>query len=944
MGSDHGAPLFERERELHALKGAVNLASEAKGSLLIVEGPAGIGKTRVLAEAAKLGESAGFLLRDARGGETEREMPFGVVRQLFEPLIERASEEDRSAWLSGSAHHALTALGRLDPDTPDVAVDAFAPINGLYWLTANLSDDQPVLLIVDDAQWSDSDSLRFIAFLARRLADLPVSVVMGVRTGEAGEPADLNALRLESEVLQLQPLSAPSVHELITRRVGRSPSDEFSTTCASVTAGNPFLVVEILRELGSPGGKLDSDAAKSIADLVPDNVTRSVLLRLGRFGDDAIALARAIAVLGRAPQLRTAAQLAGIEEGLALSLCDRLRDAEILAPGMPLEFVHPLVRRAVYRDYSEGQRSASHRRASEILSSTGAGALDVAAHLLMCTPNGDQWVATSLQEAALVASREGGYSSAASYLERALREPPEDPVPALYALGVALMEAEPYRAPQVLADALEGVEDPRFRVEVLRRLASATLAMGSLLESADRCDQAIEVVSGADRDLTLALEAQRYFMRLAAVGFDARDSKRIEAVASELDGVTPGERIARQGLAILRFSEPASVEEVIGLALPFPEAPWEIGGIPSPLPLAAAKLLAWSGRWEDARAELMGWLEIAEADGSLIFVSVASSWLSEVDRLCGRLSDAEARAQTAWEIAESAGPFSSFGWSARMNLAATLVARGDLDRYDQLMGDLDLSAGPLEVPLNPWPLEIRAHLNLARGDLESALADFLALGAGLERMGLFNPVYPPWRQEATELLARLGRKVEAEEIIRVAEERARRFGSPQAIGSVLRARALIEPRDHSIETLRASVAAFDAHGPPTELARSLIELGAAFRRDGQRTEAREPLRHALELAVDCGADGLEKRAREELAAAGSRPRGVVRTGVASLTASEARTAALAADGLNNNEIAERLFVTRRTVETHLTHAYEKLGIKGRRELAEALSQGAPHTP
>ena len=161
---------------------------------------------------------------------------------------------------------------------------------------------------------------------------------------------------------------------------------------------------------------------------------------------------------------------------------------------------------------------------------------------------------------------------------------------------------------------------------------------------------------------------------------------------------------------------------------------------------------------------------------------------------------------------------------------------------------------------------------------------------------------------------------------------------------MLRARASIEPRARAIETLHESVAALERNGPPHELAHSCLELGAALRRDGQRSESREPLRRALEIARLSGADGIEGRAREELAAAGSRPRNVVRTGVDALTASELRTAKLAADGLGNVEIAQRLFVTRKTVEKHLGNAYMKLEIGSRKELPAALAASSAEGP
>lgn len=936
-GNERTGPLLERQHELGMLREAIASASDGRGSVVLVEGPAGIGKTRLLAAAASAASDAAFLVRQARGGEIERDMPFGLVRQLFEPLIERATEEELAVWFVGSARQSLAALGRLDADVGEI--DVLTAVNGLYWFVANLAEARPILMIMDDAHWSDVDSLRFVSFLARRITDLPVCVVLGARTGEADEPSDLNALRLECATVRPGPLTASSVHELIAIRTGQSPTAGFSAACASVTGGNPFLIVEMLRELGSLGAELDAAAIEWISKLAPENVARSVLFRLGRFGEEAVALARAIAVLGRAPQLRHAARLARLDDDVAATLCDRLRDAEILAPGLPLDFVHPVVRQAIYQEESEARRSATHRRAAEVLSSTGARPVDVASHLLACAPNGDEWVVDRLRAAAEVAMKEAGYASAVKYLERALKEPPADPTPLLLLSGSALVEVDPFRAPIVLREAVDRAPDAEVRLEALRQLVWAHLSTGNLFDAANTCDEALVVAGGRDGDVRLALEAQRFFMRSAAQGIDRNMAEEMARIAAGLSGRTPGERVVRQAHAIARFMECAPVEEVVGLCLPFPDPPWEIGGGASPVPFAAAKLLAWSGRGEVARLEIMRWVDVVTEQGRPISVSVANSFLAEIERLTGQLADSESSARTAWDIAKAAPRFTSFGWSSWMNLAATLLARGDLEAFDHLIGEFELSAGPLEVPLNPWPIEIRAQLRAIRGQLELAVEDYLALGSTLEdQIGWLNPLYPPWRQEATEALAALGRNNEARQLIAVAEKRTVVVGSSQGMATVLRARSFTETRTRAIESLRQSVSLLDAHGPPHELARSLVELGSALRRNGERSESKEPLKVALETAHRCGARGIERRAREGLRAVGSRPRRAARTGVAALTAAELKIARLAGGGLNNREIAERLFVTRRTVETHLTHVYEKLGISGRGELAASLTE------
>ena len=229
-------------------------------------------------------------------------------------LLARCSDEERARLLSGSASLALGALGRTDPERPNPSSDPLAPIHGLYWLVANLAELEPVLLIIDDAQWADAQTIRFLDYLVRRLADLPVLVVVSVRSGEPAEPAELDRLRL----------NAQRGHPATTEQGCRPEPDrgaardeagaEFSEACWRATAGNPFLVAELVRGLRDDAGEPGGDGAVAIAGLGPPNIARYMLVRLGRFGQDAISLAQAIAVLGGSPQLRHAAKLAGLPE------------------------------------------------------------------------------------------------------------------------------------------------------------------------------------------------------------------------------------------------------------------------------------------------------------------------------------------------------------------------------------------------------------------------------------------------------------------------------------------------------------------------------------------------------------------------------------------------------------------------------------------------------
>lgn len=945
----HEGLLLERERELEIVQDALDRLADGPGSTLLIEGPAGIGKTRLLAAATELGRQREVLVLAARAGQLEREMPFGVARQLLEPIVEGAGEAERSRLLAGSAALSLIAFGRGDSDGSNAEVDRFAPIHGLYWLLANLCDSQPVLIVIDDAHWADTQSLGWLDFLARRVADTPVLILAAARTGEADEPVELEPLRLDAtELLRPSPLSGPAVDELIAAEFGSSPSGDFTEACSKATGGNPFLLTEVLRTLQRTSIGPDTEAARQLASLGTESVARSVRLRLQPFGAEAVSLARAIAVLGGAPQLRHASAMAGVSEERAQDLCDRLRDAEILAPGHPIDFVHPLIRTTVYRELSEESRSEAHRQAAELLSATGSAAREVAPHLMACAPNGDQWVVGQLRDAARTAMSAGAPDAARRYLERALAEPAQDEVELTYELGRALWQASPIEAPEVLVSVAERAADPELHLQALQDAAWTYFDSGNFERAVHWLGRLVTSTPTHD-DARLRAEASLFCVRTLDLGPRPDHSAHIDAVVANTASTTPGELMVRQAQSFDRFVRCDPVEEVVALAACFPPAPWtgrEAAGLEGqrfahvigPVPSIACKVLAWSGQWDVAReAAARGW-EGGQSSGLVHVVSYREALLAEIDCSAGRLADSEAEARTAWDIIRDVAPVSIPALTAVCDLLITLIARGHLDEAAELAKPWDLSAPLSVVPLAPPLLHIRGTLRLARGELESGAEDLTTAGDDIEEMGMVNPAAIPWRQEVVPALGALDRTAEARQIVSRGESLARAFGAPHVIGAMLRARSSIEPKRRAIQTLRESVAALDENGPPHELARSQLELGAVLRRDGQRSESREPLRNALELAHVSGADGLALRAREELAAAGSRPRSVFRTGVDSLTASELRTAKLAADGLGNVEIAQRLFVTRKTVEKHLGNAYTKLEIPSRNELAAALAE------
>jgi DNA-binding CsgD family transcriptional regulator len=929
-----GLPLLEREEETRALRSVVDRLMSGEGSMVLIEGPAGIGKTSLLREAEAIGRAEGVRVRVARAGRLERRMPYGIARQLLEPVIERASAKERSQFLDGAASLSLVAFGQAD-DRPQ-EVDSFAPIHGLYWLLANLCETEAFLLLIDDIQWADSESIRWLDFLARRAADIQAGVVATVRTGDPQEPPELEGLRADARS-SLRPgaLSARAQETFIRARLEHVPVDEVLAACDRTSGGNPFLLEELVRTLREQGIEPDAPtAAAAIEGIGPDSVAQSLHARVQSCGAEATSIAEAVAVLGETVQLRQVAALSATEEHEAGRLCDRLRAAEVLAPGKTIEFAHPLVRSAVYQSLQEHRRSELHKRAAEVLAHAGADSPTVAPHLLACLPNGDQWVVGQLERAAREALDSGAPEAARRYLERAIDEPSRDSIRLRYELARALWRTNPSDALSIGGAVADESEDAELRLQAVETVAWAYFDCGDLKATAEWLRRLVETLPSERVDEMLQAEANLSCISLMHDGRSASTSERIEAVVRESGATDRGELLARQALAIDRFLAGHAVDDVIALAKRFPPPPWTGRG---PVPGIACNVLAWCGEWALARdATADGW-ESARSSGVLHVASYRESFLAEIDRLAGRLTDSEAEARTAWEIVRDFSPVSLPALLAITNLITTLVARGLVDEASRLAEGWDLSAPFSVVPVTPVLLETRGVLRLARGELSAGTDDLMAVGEDLEAFGITNPAFSSWRQEAVPALVTVERSAEAVAVASEGEARARRFGAPHVIGTMLRARAATEGKRQAIETLQDSVAELRRQGPPHELARSLLDLGAALRRSGLRRESREPLLESLELAERSGAGRVAERAREELAAIGSRPRSAFRTGVESLTASELRTAKLAADGLTNTEIAQRLFVTTKTVEKHLGNAYTKLEISTRTDLPTALS-------
>ena len=332
-----------------------------------MEGPAGIGKSALLAVARDAAGAEGFRVLRARGAELEREFAFGVVRQLVEPVVAGASEGERSQLLDGPPGLAARLLGL--PGGGDAATTAapiapdpsFAVLHGLYWLCANLAAQRPLALVVDDAHWADGASLRFLAFLLPRLEELHVAVLLGARQAEVGESRELLAVLTmdpATEVVTVGPLSQAGVAELLAISLGIEPEPEFAAACWQATGGTPFLVRTLVEALRDEQIAPVASSAAKVQHVATATLSRWAMLRLVRLGPDAARLARAIAVLerGRVGPGCPARWARTLRRSAA---ADLLVGAGVLVEA-PLCFAHPLLRTAVYRDMAAADRVEAH--------------------------------------------------------------------------------------------------------------------------------------------------------------------------------------------------------------------------------------------------------------------------------------------------------------------------------------------------------------------------------------------------------------------------------------------------------------------------------------------------------------------------------------------------------------------------------------------------------
>ncbi|MGH9075648.1 MAG: AAA family ATPase, partial [Acidimicrobiales bacterium] len=375
--------LLDRDEALGTIDGLLRDAAAGRGGLLLIDGVPGIGKSALVRAACTRARTAGLQVYTAQGSELERAHGFGVVRQLFEPVVTALGSDDRHHFNTGAARLAISVL---EPNPGPAITTPFAALHGLHWLVADLASAAPVLLAVDDAHWVDTPSLEWLAYLEHRLEGLCAAIVVASRAAPLdsldGRPTRLLS-RAATAVMCPAPLGPESVTTLAAAMLRTEPDPVFISACHLATAGNPFAVCEVLRELAIAGISPNATAAARLTTRAPPAVARDLLVRLAPLGTHATEVARALAMLRPTAELRLVAHLAGLAPKVASEAADGLAAAGVLLPGRPLRFTHPLLRTAVEEDMPAGARSRLHEQAAALLAAEGDDAEVIAAHLMV---------------------------------------------------------------------------------------------------------------------------------------------------------------------------------------------------------------------------------------------------------------------------------------------------------------------------------------------------------------------------------------------------------------------------------------------------------------------------------------------------------------------------------------------------------------------------------
>jgi DNA-binding CsgD family transcriptional regulator len=934
-------PLFGRSAELDELRTVLGRAGSGTSAVAFVEGEAGIGKSRVLVEAATIAESLGFQVFLGTAEELALNRPLGPIIEALEldPDATDLARRDIAQLLRGDVEHARRSVL-----LSAVTEFTFRVVDDVIDIVENLTRAGPVLLGLDDLQWADQATLLTILGIARRLDSVPVAVIATFRASPRRADLDRVIASVPDAVhLALSPLAPDAVAGLVERMLAAPPGGRLLAEVAG-GGGNPLYVTELVQSLIDEG---DLDWSRGSVEMrggaLPHTLRLTILRRLGFLPPRTLELLNVAAVLGRVFSL---ADLSVVLDTPTVQLLPDLQEAVrsgvLGAVGdRKLAFRHDLLREVVYQDLPLPVRVQLHGEVGRALAWAGAPVAQVAFHLGLAAEPGDveaiEWLARAADDASATAP-----ASAVEFLNRALELAPTD-------ADTTGLRAERARLLVWAGRVAEGADEARALLDDGVNEAAAAdlhsgLALALLLQG--RVGESVREIEMLTGNAELAPDVRTHLMAEAALGRlltgDRATAVRDANVALALSLERGDELTCSIALSTLAWAsqDEARIEEAIELATAAVDHATRAG--PDVVARYGAHyflgaVLTIADRFDDALAAYVSGRAAADAAGAVTIVTIYQAGVGMLANGLGHWDDARAELEAGIAIAEEMGSFLGLTWHWSV-LAQIALHRGELDRavaaLDRAEAEM-LRVGP-QVGVD-WMMWTRALCVEAENTAQAftMLCNCWDLYAALGVLQTVQTIGP----DLARLAVAAGDGARASAVAQRSEEVADLLGTTTARVAALRCRAWA---DNDVDAALAALDLARTGVRPLDTALACEEAGLRVRDVGRRADAVPLLEEALSRFEQLGAAADSARVLAGLKSVGSRRRARAPArpthGWDSLTRSELAVVELVAKGLTNRQIALQLSVSRRTVETHLSHVFAKLGIASRVELATAATR------
>jgi DNA-binding CsgD family transcriptional regulator len=902
-----------RDEELDLLHAVLERAAGGP-TALILEGEAGIGKSTLWLTGVETARERGLRVLSSRPAEAERGLAYAGLGDLLGDVL-----DDVLPALAVPQRRALEAALLVKEAAGDPA-DPRALAVAVRSALRVLAKDEPILVAVDDVQWLDESSAWALAFALRRLREDDVRLFLAHRLGEGADPSAVEQAVDPDRVerLLVGPLSMGAIHRLLRARLGRTFARPTLVRLHEGSGGNPFYALELGRALSAHGAIGDPTQPLPVPATL-EGLVRRRLADLPEVTQQALLLASALA--RPSPALLRAAGVSeeALEPALAAHVVEHTDGA--------IRFTHPLLASALYQGLSAADRRRAHRLLAEIVDDP----VDRARHLALAAEGPDAEIAAALEDAAALAGARGAIFAAAELGEYALRLTPLDACDERHRRALAAARAhhtagERARARAIAATLLAEAKIGSARAEGLVLLAelesvdrSAALLEEALREASSR--PALQSVihcrlAWATRfreGFVGALEHARSALELAEDLDDDVLRGRAQVVQAIIGWIVGDAEAAQLPAGAHDFATAVGGEQLVQEAT-----------------LAVVNTRASSSRRDEARAllerEYREWRERDEPR------TARALWgLSWVEFWAGNWALAADYAARAHDISVQYGLEVP---QDHLPIALIAVHRGQLE-LARAHSQRALELAEQQLALHPpQHMAILGLVALWSGDASAAAVWLGKADRQAAALGWGEPSIRWWSADYSEVLLELGRIDDTVRVLDVWEADATRLGREWVLAQVSRCRGLVAAAQGAVDQadclLQQAVAQHEDVGDPFGRARALLALGIVRRRARQKRAAREAIREALGGFEQLGAATWVEKARDELGSIGGRTR------EEGLTAAESRVAALVAEGRTNREVAAALFLGERTVASHLTRIYAKLGVRSRTELARRL--------